>query len=83
MKKLFLVVALCLCLFTTVHAQEENAVGLRFGDGVELLYQRDLDAKNFCSSRWHFRISTVFRLRESTTGSAVDGIGHPKRVTGI
>ena len=29
------------------------------------------------------RISTVFRLRESTTGSAVDGIGHPKRVTGI
>ena len=47
MKKLFLVVALCLCLFTTVHAQEENAVGLRFGDGVELLYQRDLDAKNF------------------------------------
>lgn len=39
MKKLFLVVALCLCLFTTVHAQEENAVGLRFGDGVELLYE--------------------------------------------
>ena len=47
MKKLFLMQALCLCLFTTVHAQEENAVGLRFGDGVELLYQRDLDAKNF------------------------------------
>ena len=36
-----------------------------------------------CSSRWHFRISTVFRLRESTTGSAVDGTGHPKRATGI
>ena len=49
MKKIVLMLAVCfasLGTVTTVKAQE-NALGLRFGDGVELLYQFDLTQKNF------------------------------------
>ena len=54
MKKLILLMAVCLASLgtaTTANAQNktkgDNALGLRFGDGVELLYQRDLTQKNF------------------------------------
>lgn len=46
MKKLILIVAICLVSWTTVKAQE-NAVGLRIGAGAELLYQRQLSAENY------------------------------------
>lgn len=47
MKKILLVFVCSLFAFETVLAQEKNAVGLRLGDGVEFLYQRDLSSRNF------------------------------------
>ena len=47
MKKILLVLVCSLFAFETVSAQEKNAVGLRLGDGVEFLYQRDLSSRNW------------------------------------
>ena len=47
MKKILLVLVCSLFAFETVSAQGKNAVGLRLGDGVEFLYQRDLSSRNF------------------------------------
>ena len=47
MKKILLVFVCSLFAFETVLAQEKNAVGLRLGDGVEFLYQRDLSSRDF------------------------------------
>lgn len=46
MKKLFLTLTICFVAMGLAKAQD-NAVGLRVGSGVEVLYQRDLSSKNF------------------------------------
>ncbi len=54
MKKSILMLMTVLCSLATAQAQEKNAVGLRFGDGVELLYQRNLSTQNFLQFTLNF-----------------------------
>lgn len=83
MKKILLVLVCSLFAFETVSAQGKNAVGLRLGDGVEFLYQRDLSSRNFLQ----FTLATPHLkgcpLRESIIGAAAGGIGHPRLAIGI
>ena len=83
MKKILLVFVCSLFAFETVLAQEKNAVGLRLGDGVEFLYQRDLSSRNFLQ----FTLATPhfegLSVRESIIGAAAGGIGHPGLAIGI
>ena len=83
MKKILLVFVCSLFAFETVLAQEKNAVGLRLGDGVEFLYQRDLSSRIFCYLRWRLLILKDCPLRESIIGAAAGGIGHPGLAIGI
>ena len=64
MKKILLVLVCSLFAFETVSAQEKNAVGLRLGDGVEFLYQRDLSSRNFMQ----FTLATPHFERMTLTG---------------
>lgn len=47
MKKILLLLAVCLSTVAAGAQEHDHAVGLRFGGSAELLYQRELSATNF------------------------------------
>lgn len=47
MKKIIFILAFSFAIYGFAGAQEKNAIGLRFGAGAELLYQRNLSSENF------------------------------------